>query len=670
MLRLILFSVDSAGGSELRQFLIALGAVLLYLSLSASASASPVAADRDADKVFDDLERRLARAGASDEVGVIVALSAPGTAARVEALAEEVGGFATGRRFTLVDAFSARMTRAQVRALARSPEVEHVEENSRLRALNDSAQDSFGVTRARVDAGVDGDGDGAPAWYSPVDLVAAVLDTGIDASHRDLDGRKVLAFVDCLGRRCGSAWPSDGNGHGTHVAATLAGEGDGRVDRLYRGVAPGAGLVGVRVLNAEGAGTADDFLAGLQWVVANKAALGIEAVNVSVGASGCSDGSDVLSRAIDGATDAGLVVVVAAGNEGPGSCTIGTPAAARGALTVGAMSDLSTAGFGLAASSSRGPTADGRVKPDIGAPAVDIRSAAAGTGSGYAEASGTSMSAPFVAGVALLMLDVNPALQPGEVKARMMGAAVDWGSPGPDPEYGAGRLDAYAAVRAAGAGIASPPAVPTHASVAGALEGPNASVEYRLPVADTRFPLAATLTVPTPGAATSSDFDLELLDPRGVTVAAGRTALRQEQLSYPAPGPGSYTLRVSSAGAGGAFVVDLSAGLAAAPVVAARDVERPRARALRSRGRRGHLVRLGYRVSDNSGKTWERIRVQRGARLLRTITTRLAPRRADRTHYVTWRVPRTVVGRLRFCVQARDAARNASALACAPVRIR
>jgi len=115
-----------------------------------------------------------------------------------------------------------------------------VEENSVVHSQNDTAQTSFGVTAARAQAGVDGDGDGDPGRYTKDDLVAAVIDTGIGPLHADLNGGKVLAFKDWVG---GRTTAYDDNGHGTHVAATIAGDGEGRPDRLYRGVAPAAGLV-------------------------------------------------------------------------------------------------------------------------------------------------------------------------------------------------------------------------------------------------------------------------------------------------------------------------------------------------------------------------------------------------------------------------------------------
>jgi len=331
-----------------------------------------------------------------------------------------------------------------------------------VQASNDSAQASFGVAKARTDdPDLTGDNDGTRATYSRDDLVAAVIDTGIDANHRDLDERKVLAFKDFVN---GQSAPYDDDGHGTHVAGTLAGDGDG--DPRYRGVAPDAGLVGVKVLNKNGSGRMSDITAGIDWTVLNRALYGIEALNLSLGTTGCSDGTDATSTAVNRAHNAGLVAAVAAGNSGPGTCTIGTPGAAANALTVGAMADLEQAGFKQAYFSSRGKTADGRIKPDVSAPGVAVTSAAKGTATGYAVHSGTSMASPFVAGVALLMRDADPALTSASLKAKVSGVAgvsgtaVDWGrggdnrsagSSGADIDYGGGRLDAYAALKSAGA---------------------------------------------------------------------------------------------------------------------------------------------------------------------------------------------------------------------------
>jgi serine protease AprX len=516
-----------------------------------------VEADLDDDGVFEDLESRLAAVGPAVRVDVLVRLSAAPTDARIFGLERAVGRLALSRRFSLVNAVAASLTKQQIEALSRLPGVVHVEENSQVHALNDSAQASFGVTAARTET-VDG-GDGLAA-YSKEDLVAAVIDTGIDAGHLDLDEGKVLAFVDCVDETCDAKTALDDHGHGTHVAATIAGDGDARADKLHKGVAPEAALVGVKVLAGNGSGTDAGVIAGVQWAVANKDTYGIEILNLSLGSDGCSDGTDLLSAAVNAAQDAGLVVAVAAGNEGSGTCTISSPAAAAKVITVGAMRDFGDNGFNLVYFSSRGPTLDGRTKPDVAAPGVNVTSADAGTASGYVTMSGTSMATPFVAGVAALMLDAG--LSPSAVKAKIMETAVDWGAAGADGEYGAGRLDAYAAVQAAGATVGAAPAMPLHQHYSSSLSATGATVDYYLNVTDTSFPLAATLIMPsiTGGSASSPDFDLRLYNPSGSQVAYVWSTRRQEELGYRPTVTGTYRLRVESYRGGGPYLLDVSYG--------------------------------------------------------------------------------------------------------------
>jgi serine protease AprX len=525
--------------------------------------------DRDGDKVFDELEPRLRRASSRDKLDVIVVLRARASLERVRRLERSVGDFSTSRRFSIIDGFSAKVSKRQALALARDPAVDHVEENSRIRALNDTAQSSFGVTKARIDVPtLDGNADGNVAAYSKNDLVVAVIDTGIDAGHLDLDEGKVIAFRDFVGT---ATLPYDDEGHGTHVSATVAGEGDARPDRLYKGVAPAAALVGVKVLDSGGFGDESDLVAGIQWVVANKATYGIEAVNLSLGFPGCSDGADASSLAVNSAHDAGLVMAVAVGNDGPGRCTVNSPGAAAKALTVGGMADLGENGFYQYFASSRGKTVDGRIKPDVSAPGINVTSANAGTSSGYIAFTGTSMATPFVAGVALLMLDANPGLSPQQVKDKITATAVDWarggdnltaGSGGADIDYGAGRLDAYAALKSAGASLNAPPLVPAHELREGTLSGTGAQVDYPLTVTDTQFPIAATLIMPTisGGTAANPDFDLFLLDPNGTEVASSEFTTRQEELGFDPTLTGNYTLRVRSFRGSGPYFVDISIG--------------------------------------------------------------------------------------------------------------
>jgi serine protease AprX len=154
--------------------------------------------------------------------------------------------------------------------------------------------------------------------------------TGIDPHHKDLAG-KVLGFFDVIN---GLEEPYDDHGHGTHVASIAAGA--GTVNPSLAGVAPGAALVGVKVLSESGSGTLSGVIAGIDWVIENQESLNIRVMNLSLGSSMPSDGTDALSRAVDSAVDAGIVVVVAAGNTGPEEYTIGSPAAAEKAITVAA----------------------------------------------------------------------------------------------------------------------------------------------------------------------------------------------------------------------------------------------------------------------------------------------------------------------------------------------
>ena len=163
------------------------------------------------------------------------------------------------------------------------------------------------------------------------------------------------------------------------------------------------------------------------------------------------------------------------------------------------MADLGVSGFKQAYFSSRGPTADGRVKPDVSGPGVSVTSARAGTTAGYIAFNGTSMATPFVVGVALLMRDRDPALTPTQIKSAVTSTAIDWarggdnrtvGSIGPDVDYGAGRLDAYAALAAVGAPLSAPPAVPEHVRFDGTLSGTGAVVDIPLAVTTTAYPVA------------------------------------------------------------------------------------------------------------------------------------------------------------------------------------
>ncbi len=520
--------------------------VLALLGAIAPATAqADVHADRDRDKLFDDLEPQLTGSG---RLPILVSLNDEASTARLDRITEAVGDLGNVTRLRVVDAFAAKATPAQIRALARRSDVAHVEEDSKVVEFGVSAQNAFGVTRAREDIpGLDGEG-----------LVAAVVDSGIDTTIPDLPPSKVIGWKDLV---LGRETPYDDTVHGTLVSSVLAGSGAGGAEG--RGVAPAAKLVGVKVINQVGQSSLSLIAQGIQWVVENRATYGIDAMNLSIGDPvGCGSGTDVASQAVDAAVAAGIVVVAAAGNAGPANCTVKSPGAVESALTVGAMADTGAGGFSQGFFSSRGPTADGRIKPDISAAGVNVPMAM--PGGGYVANSGTSVAAPFTTGTALLMLQANPTLSPAQIKQTIMNTAIDWGRPGKDVDYGAGRLDVYAALRAVGAPLAVPPAVPDHRVWSGTLaEGGVATSD--VDIADPRFPLALTMHGPGAG------FDLSLRDAGGTNVGTMTTQWgpsRQEDITLNAPAPGHYTVRVEARSGAGDFVVDVSAALAPADAAA------------------------------------------------------------------------------------------------------
>jgi len=290
--------------------------------------------------------------------------------------------------------------------------------------------------------------------YKGAGEVIAIIDTGIDDSHQDLDQGKVIGWKDFVNNQPS---PYDDHGHGTHVASIAAGTGEAS-GGTYTGVAPEASLVGVKVLDAQGSGTESDVIAGIQWCIDNKDVYGIDVINLSLGIDRHSDGSTSVCLAVDNAWDAGIFVAVAAGNSGPGRWTVGDPGNSWKAVTVAAIDDSTGS---IASFSSLGPTLDTRLKPDISAPGVSITAAQANSGNGYVTYSGTSMATPHVAGAAALLIDAYGGTAPPHlVKGALISTAVDKGDPGPDIVYGWGVIDVYAAYQ----WIISPPAVSVKAA--------------------------------------------------------------------------------------------------------------------------------------------------------------------------------------------------------------
>lgn len=504
-------------------------------------------------KLFVNLKEKLDKSTDNDVIPVTVVFSKKLSDVEFASIDKLLGNPKLKHKFENIPGIALSLTKEQITELEKSELIQQIEYDTPVHATLNTASDSFGVTGARSDFSVDGDRDNAPIAYTTSDVVVAVIDTGIDTSHTDLDGGKVIAWKDWVNNR---TTPYDDNGHGTHVSGIISGTGEG--NQNYRGVAPGASLIGLKVLDSEGSGSISDVTAAIDWAVTNKSTYNIKIISLSLGTDESSDGTDSTSIAINNAFNAGILPVVAAGNAGPGKATIGSPGAAANALTVGAFADLGEKGFFLADFSSRGLTADGRLKPEIVAPGYQITSALANSTNGYVTYSGTSMATPFTAGTAALILDANPNLTPTQVKNLITGTAQDWGPAGQDLDYGFGRLDSYAAVKAAGNFTGTGPSVPNHLYKADSIARSGRYDEYTISIPNTSYPIAITLIHPNWSA--SQDFDVYLYDPNGTEVAYSETSTRQETISYTPAISGTYKIKVLSYRGSGSYFFDISSG--------------------------------------------------------------------------------------------------------------
>lgn len=210
--------------------------------------------------------------------------------------------------------------------------------------------------------------------YTGKHVGVCVLDTGI-FPHIDFTGR-ILAFQDFIGHRIR---PYDDNSHGTHVCGIIGGDGRASEGRI-RGIAPGCSLIVLKVLDRTGNGRKEDVLQAFRWILENKRYYGIRVVNISVGTT-CRRAEDhrVLIAGVEQLWDAGLVVVAAAGNQGPKAGSVTAPGSSRKIITVGS-SDLLT---GRTAISGRGPTFECVCKPDLVAPGNHVLACAPGAGSQF-----------------------------------------------------------------------------------------------------------------------------------------------------------------------------------------------------------------------------------------------------------------------------------------------
>jgi serine protease AprX len=423
-------------------------AAMLFVALLAPLPAATADADRALFLVsFDD---------AAPEVGVVLA------GARVL----ESFPFA---RVALVDApLSSRA------AIARLPGVAGVYE-----------EEPIALTMERERQLIEADPPAGASWPGGGNVTVALVDSGIDGTHPAFAGR-VLSSVRISRGGLVSADAGDADGHGTHVAGIVAGDGTGSANERHRGIAPDAKMVGVDISDSF---TTTNAVRAFAWISENADRYDIKVVSNSWGREKDDahyDSADPVIRASDALVESGIVVVFSAGNRGrDGSGTLTTEATNPNVITVGAA----RASGRVESYSSRGPALDGGgrtlswTKPDVVAPGTAVVSTRAEALAAedprsdeerfYTVMNGTSMAAPQVAAAAALLLDMQPSLTPAQVQALLQHTAADLGAAGPDSETGYGMVDVAAALR----------------------EASFASVGERRIIVETRVPVRAAGTI-------------------------------------------------------------------------------------------------------------------------------------------------------------------------------
>lgn len=316
-----------------------------------------------------------------------------GVAGLVQQLERERGFRADHVYSAALKGFAARLTSAQIAALQADPNVAYVELDGTMTV---SAQVlPWGIDRIDADLSSTAAGDGTGAVAN---VNAYVIDTGIDAKHADLYVVKHVNFANGQNTDC--------NGHGTHVAGTVAARDN---TRDVVGAAPGAPLTGVKVLSCSGSGSTSGVIKGVDWVAAN--AVRPAVANMSLGGGA----STALDSAVKAAADSGVTFAVAAGNSGANACNY-SPARAgthAGVITVAATDNQDRE----ASWSNYGPCVD------IWAPGVSILSTK--RGGGTTTMSGTSMASPHGAGTAALYLSAHAGTSAADVEAALKSNAVN-----------------------------------------------------------------------------------------------------------------------------------------------------------------------------------------------------------------------------------------------------
>jgi len=335
-----------------------------------------------------------------------------------EALVRRAGG-SIKYTYRLVPGIAATMPENAIDALRRNPNVTTIEPDGFFHKIDAELDNTWGVKR--IGGGtVHGDGN------KGLNVKVAIIDSGIDYTQPDLSANYAggYNFVN------NNSDPMDDNGHGTHVAGTVAARDN---ETGVVGVAPEAKLYGLKVLNASGSGSFSDVIKALEWAVDND----IKITNNSYGSSG--DPGTLVKAAFDNSYNSGVLHIAAAGNSG--NCagkndSVGYPAKYALVVAVAATNQSDA----RACFSSTGSAVE------LSAPGVSINSTR--MGGGYVVYSGTSMASPHVAGVAALLMNTVASPINSEIRNLLASTAQDLGAAGRDSLYGYGLVDAVVAVAA------------------------------------------------------------------------------------------------------------------------------------------------------------------------------------------------------------------------------
>ena len=437
-----------------------LAALFVYGIAIGPLAAAPVWAEPQRQAHLSDSLQKHVASKSTRKIDVIV----HGTPDRIDALAAQHHLTITKR---LAEDAVFRATVAEIEALGQ--DVDHLSrdvEVSSFMAITDAAIGADQVHAGLADL----------PGFTGAGVGIAIIDSGIWAQHRSLAGR-VVAAVDFVGDSRARA-SEDSYGHGTHVAAIAAGNSpypqDSTFQTPFRGVAPGANLISLRVLGADGTGLSSSVIDAIDWAIRNRGRYNIRVINLSLGHPPDEPYTfDPMCEAVERAVHAGIVVVAAAGNRGKNAegqsvyGTIDSPGNDPYVITVGALNTKGTVARSddeLASYSSKGPTMDGIIKPDLAAPGNKIVSAEAAGGSliadnptlhaagsgidAYMTMSGTSMAAPVVSGAVALVLESNSRLTPQQVKSALQYSATFMPGAGL-LGAGAGALNVVAAIESA-----------------------------------------------------------------------------------------------------------------------------------------------------------------------------------------------------------------------------